>query len=145
VVRSYSASEVAEIYGVRTALESHAARLAALRATDAQRAAIEAQRAVMTVEAVDVLAERAKANDEFHDLISGASGNARLLETLREQRLFHFNARVAAVYTEADLRRSSQQHADLIDAVVQGWPGVAADVAREHVEFSLELVLRKLY
>ncbi len=145
VVRSYSGEQVAEIYGVRAALESYAARLAALNATDAQREAIEAQRAVMTVEDVSVLAERAKANEEFHDLISGASGNTRLLENLCEQRLFHFNARVAAVYTADDLRRSSSQHGELIDAVVNRRPADAGDVAREHVEFSLELVLRKFY
>ncbi|RJQ83055.1 GntR family transcriptional regulator [Amycolatopsis panacis] len=145
VVRSYSAEEVVEIYGVRAALESHAARLAALNATDEQRAAIEARRAQMTVEDVAVLGERAKANDEFHDLISSASGNGRLLHTLREQRLFHFNSRVASVYTADDLRRSSQQHGQLIEAVVHRRPGDAADVAREHVEFSLKLVLRKLY
>lgn len=145
VVRSYSADEVIEIYGVRAALESYAARLAALHATDERRAVIEACRATMMVENVEVLADRAKANDEFHDLISGASGNSRLLHTLREQRLFHFNARVAAVYTADDLRRSSRQHGELIDAVVHRRAGDAADVAREHVEFSLEIVLRKLY
>ncbi|MBB5158948.1 GntR family transcriptional regulator [Saccharopolyspora phatthalungensis] len=145
VVRSYSAAEVVEIYGVRAALESHAARLAALNATDAQRAAIEAQRKLMTTEDATVLAERAKANDDFHDLISGASGNKRLLENLREQRLFHFNARVAAVYSTDDLRRSSRQHGELIDAVVNRRAVAAGDVARAHVEFSLDLVLRKLY
>jgi DNA-binding GntR family transcriptional regulator len=145
VVRSYSREQVAEIYGVRAALESYAARLAALNATDAQREAIEAQRAVMTLEDVSVLAERARANEEFHDLISGASANGRLLENLREQRLFHFNARVAAVYTANDLRRSSFQHGELIDAIVNRRPDDAGGVAREHVEFSLELVLRKFY
>lgn len=145
VVRAYSAEEVAEIYGVRAALESHAARLAALHATDEQLAAIEAQRKLMTTEDAAVLAERAKANDEFHDLITAASGNKRLLENLREQRLFHFNARVAAVYNTEDLRRSSRQHSDLIDAVVNRKPAEAADAALAHVEFSLELVLRKLY
>lgn len=145
VVRSYSADEVVEIYGVRAALESHAARLAALNATDPQRAAIEAQRELMTIEDATVLAERAKANDDFHDLITAASGNNRLLETAREQRLFHFTARVAAVYSTEDLRRSSRQHGDLIDAVVNRKPTDAAEVALAHVEFSLELVLRKLY
>lgn len=145
VVRSYSADEVVEIYGVRAALESHAARLAALNATDPQRAAIEAQRELMTIEDATVLAERAKANDDFHDLITAASGNDRLLETAREQRLFHFTARVAAVYSTEDLRRSSRQHGDLIDAVVNRKPADAAEVALAHVEFSLELVLRKLY
>lgn len=145
VVRSYSAREVVEIYGVRGALESHAARLAAVNATDPQRAAIEAQRELMTVEDATVLAERARANDEFHDLITAASGNNRLLENLRDQRLFHFTARIAAVYGIEDLRRSSRQHGELIDAVVNRKPADAAEVALAHVEFSLELVLRKLY
>lgn len=144
VVRSYSAEEVVEIYGVRAALESHAARLAARHATDAQRAEIEAQRELMTTEDATVLAERAKANDEFHDLITAASGNTRLLETVRDQRLFHFTARIAGVYSIEDLRHSSRQHGELIDAVVNGRPTDAAEVALAHVEFSLKLVLRKV-
>lgn len=51
----------------------------------------------------------------------------------------------AAVYSTEDLRRSSRQHGELIDAVVNRRPADAAEVALAHIEFSLELVLRKLY
>ncbi|MFF1670218.1 GntR family transcriptional regulator [Nocardiopsis flavescens] len=145
VVHVFTPEEVTEIYGVRAALESHAARLAAQRATDGQLEEIAAQRQAMTNESMMVLPERARANDGFHDLITGASGNARMLATIRDHRLFHFNRRIAALYDQEDLRTSSQQHGRLIDALLARDADAAQEVARLHVEFSLELVLRKLY
>ncbi|ATE54328.1 GntR family transcriptional regulator [Actinosynnema pretiosum] len=145
VVRSFTPEEVTDIYEVRAALESHAARLAALRATPEQLAAIEAQRPLMTGESREVLVERSRANDEFHDLITGASGNERLLRTIRDHRLFHFNRRLAVMYEEEHLRTSSRQHGQLVDALVARDAEAAAEVARVHVEYSLGIVLEKLF
>lgn len=145
VVHIFTPAEIREIYEVRAGLESHAARLAALRATAEQLAEIEAQRALMTDESIDVFADRAKANDRFHDLITGAAGSTRMLRAVRDHRLFHFNRRVASFYGQQDLHVSSQQHAQLIDALHARDADTAGAVAREHVEFSLELVLRNLF
>jgi DNA-binding GntR family transcriptional regulator len=145
VVHLYTAEEIAEIYEVRAGLESHAARLATARATEEQLAEIAAQREQMTDVTLRLFPGRAKANDAFHDLISGAAGSARMLRAIRDHRLFHFNRRIAAVYDQDDLILSSRQHGQLIDALLARDAEAAARVAREHVEFSLELVLRKLY
>lgn len=145
VVHSYSAEEVMEIYDIRAALESHAARLSALRATDEQIEVIAAQREAMTNENLMELPDRAKANDHFHDTITAGAGSARMLRTIRDHRLFHFNRRIAALYTQDDLHTSSQQHGQLIDALVARDADVAGEVARAHIDFSLELVLNKLY
>ncbi len=145
IVHVYQPEEVSEIYGVRAALESHAARLAALHADPATLERIEAQREVMTKENLITLLERGQANDDFHDLISGASGNPRLLRTIRDQRLFHFNRRIAALYDEDSLRITSRQHGQLIDAVVGRDADSAGEIARVHVEYSLQLLLDKLF
>ncbi|GAA1614970.1 GntR family transcriptional regulator [Actinoplanes couchii] len=145
IVHAYSAAEITEIYEVRAGLESHAARLAALRATDEKLAEIEAQRTEMTNEDLLLLPERAKANDHFHDLISGAAGSARMMRAIRDHRLFHFNRGLAKLYNQDEVRISSRQHAQLIDAVTARDAGTAGEIARVHVEFSLGLVLKKLY
>ncbi|TDC74534.1 FCD domain-containing protein [Streptomyces hainanensis] len=92
-----------------------------------------------------VLSERANTNDLLHDAISGTGGNPRLLAEIRANRLFHFNRRIAALYSDADLDTSSRQHAELITIVCTGDADWAGDIAREHVEFSLQLILNKLF
>lgn len=145
IVHQYSAEEVAEIYDVRAGLEAHAARLAAQRATAEDLERIEAQRDLMTNETLIVLAERAKANDHFHDLITSSAKSDRMLGAIRDHRLFHFNRRLAALYDQSDLHISSQQHGQLIDALVGRDADSAGEIARVHIEFSLTLVLQKLY
>lgn len=145
VVHAYTAEEVVQIYDIRAALESHAARLAALRASDEQIETVAAQRELMTNENLMQLPDRAKANDHFHDTITAGAGSERMLHAIRDHRLFHFNRRIAALYDQDDLHTSSQQHGQLIDAVVARDADVAGEVARAHIEFSLALVLRKLY
>lgn len=145
VVHLHTAEEVAAIYDVRAALESHAARLAATRATDEELAEIEQQRDRMTGKCLMLLPERAKANDAFHDMITRSSGNLRLLQTIHDHRLFHFNQRIAVLYSQAEMDLSSKQHGELIDALTTRDEERAHQVAREHVDFSLDVVLRKLY
>jgi putative transposase len=48
------------------------------------------------------------------------------------------------LYTPADLENSAQQHRALLDAASQRDAGRAEVVAREHVEYALELILQKL-
>ncbi|AXG81850.1 GntR family transcriptional regulator [Streptomyces paludis] len=145
VVHEYTREEVAHLYEVRAGLESQAARLAALRATSAQRGDIAAWRARMTSPTADALCDRISNNDSFHDSVTAASGNPRLLEMIRANRLFHFNKRIAALYSTEEIAISSRQHGDLITAVCEGEADRAGAVAREHTEFSLGVILRKLF
>ncbi|MBI0383050.1 FCD domain-containing protein, partial [Streptomyces albiflaviniger] len=137
--------EIVQLYGVRCALESHAARLACQHAAPEQLKVVEGWRPGMTAHDPAVLSDRARDNDSFHDAISAASGNPRLLAAIQANRLFHFNTRLAALYSPDELALSSRQHGELITAVCARDAERAATIAREHVEFSLELILRKLF
>ncbi len=144
VVYEHSPAEVAELYGVRAALESHAARLAAQTMSDEQRRALEEMREEVTSSKLEGLA-RVDVNEHFHDFVSQASGNRRLATLIKRTRLYHFNTRVAALYTPDDLAVSAEQHGALIEALLEQDVEAAGRVAREHVEYALELILRKLY
>ena len=144
VVYEHSPAEVAELYGVRAALESHAARLAAQTMSDEQRQVLREMREEVTSSKLEGLA-RVDVNEHFHDFVSQASGNRRLATLIRRTRLYHFNTRVAALYTADDLAVSAEQHGALIEALLEQDAEAAGRVAREHVEYALELILRKLY
>ncbi|MCQ6246318.1 GntR family transcriptional regulator [Streptomyces malaysiensis] len=145
IVHEHTQDEIVQLYEVRCGLESHAARLAGRRATPEQLEVIEGWRPRMTAHDPTVLNDRARNNDSFHDAINAASGNLRLLAAIQANRLFHFNTRLAALYSPDELARSSRQHDELITAVCARDAERAATTAREHVEFSLELILRKLF
>ncbi|MFB7493243.1 GntR family transcriptional regulator [Streptomyces sp. NPDC056161] len=145
VVHEYTSQEIRHLYEVRAGLEAHAARLAALRATVEERAEIARWRERMTSPTVDSLCDRASSNDAFHDTITAASGNPRLLEMIHANRLFHFNKRIAALYSPEEIAVSSGQHGDLITAVCDGDADRAGETAREHTEYSLEIILKRLF
>lgn len=142
-VYEHTAEEVREIYEVRACQEGYAARLACERASDEQLDEIAGARELAT--AVTDPAERVANNDTFHTLVNRAAGNKRLAELIDRTRLYHFNQRLAALYTDDDLAASSRQHLELIDAVTRRDGDRAERIVREHVQAALDLVLKKLY
>lgn len=129
-VYEHSASEIQELYEVRAALEGFAGQLACHRATEQQLSDIKA--AAVAIDHVD-LEQRVSVNDAFHDLINEASGNTRLIEQIRQNRLFHFNRQLSAAYTDTELAQSSAQHASIVTAVVGRDAARAEELIRQHI------------
>jgi DNA-binding GntR family transcriptional regulator len=129
-VYEHTADEIKEIYEVRAANEGYAARLCCERASDQQLQAIASAHTAVDRASAE---ERVSANDAFHDQINSTCGNQRLIKLITENRLFHFNFRLAAAYTREELERSSRQHADLVEAVLARDADRAEAVVHEHV------------
>jgi DNA-binding GntR family transcriptional regulator len=129
-VYEHTADEIEEIYEVRAANEGFAARLTCERASDEQLQAIVAAGVVVDGATAE---ERVGANDLFHDMINNACGNQRLIDTIAQSRLFHFNLRLASAYTAEELDRSGQQHAEIVEAVTARDGDRAEAVLRRHV------------
>ncbi|MFT4211927.1 MAG: GntR family transcriptional regulator [Microbacterium sp.] len=141
VVHEHAYDEITQVYEVRAALESYAARLAATRGTDEQKAELEAFRESAT--ATDLTADaRMKANSQFHRLVVRAANNPRIEQLLANNEVYHFNSRVAMLYSPADIQLSAEQHAETLDAILAGDVDRAGECAREHVEFSLAIIAR---
>ena len=145
MVYEHSPDEIREHYELRAGLEGWAARLAASRATEGQRDEIAELRPPEGANAEHSVTGRVETNERFHDRISAASNNGRLLQQIQRNRLVHFNQRVAALYSKDDLVLSSAQHRALVDAILAGDGAGAEAVAREHIQYSLDLMLDKLY
>ena len=129
-VYEHTADEIKEIYEVRAANEGYAARLCCERASDEQLQAIASAHTAVNRASAE---ERVSANDAFHDQINNACGNQRLIKLITENRLFHFNLRLAAAYTPEELERSSEQHTELVAAVLARDGDRAEAVVRTHV------------
>jgi DNA-binding GntR family transcriptional regulator len=151
MVREHTRDEIREIYEVRAALEEMAARLAAQRADDEQIHAIEAIGAHSRSLARDLRSDIQDArtlvvmlNDEFHDAIMRASGNARLADINQRNSEHFFSHEIGKLYSSEEAGRAVTGHARIIAALKRRDPGAAGAAAREHVLEALEVTLSKL-
>ncbi len=143
VVYEHTPEEIQEIYEVRAALEGQAARLAADRADEEDRAVLAG---VLDADAKQrFLSGRARveANEQFHDAVVRAAHNQRLTSELIRMRLYGFNTRVVNSYDADLLSRSWSEHEAIATAILEGRPDQAADLARRHVEHSMTIIFER--
>jgi DNA-binding GntR family transcriptional regulator len=143
MVHQHTPEEIKEIYEVRAALESHAARLSCIRATEDQLQELEAlvnSRPLGLAQGDDGMVE---ANERFHNLIVAACHNRYLTDLVHRNRRYYFNLQIATSYDENAIARSQGQHIALLAAVRDRNPDEAARLAREHVEGALQFIERR--
>jgi DNA-binding GntR family transcriptional regulator len=133
-VRSFSPEDLWEIYTVRAALESLAARLAAARLTKADVETLEEILAEM-VEAGrnEDLEGMTRLNNRFHETILHIAGN-RVLIQLWENLRFGFWTIVTAKMSSFDLEHLAIRHEELLDALKSRDPEKASHAMQHHIE-----------
>ncbi len=114
-------AEVEKIYSLRVLLEGHAAEAAALNATDEQVAelsdlAVRISDLVWKGPAPD-LEKVSELNNQFHKLIVIAADSSRLETALAAIIEMPLVLRTFQRYDLEELRRSAQQHLDLVAAI----------------------------
>ena len=143
-VHEYSREELVAIYEVRGALEGYAARLSALRATEAELDVIERTLDLERGELDSVNPDSSvNLNIEFHSMVVDCCGNQRLIDLAVRNAGFYFNFRVASMYTEDEYQRSIDDHYRLLAALQQHDAESAERTMREHIAESLEVLLTK--
>lgn len=144
IVYEHGPEEIGEIYEIRAALESHAARLAAQKLTSEDRVELERLTDDLAI-AHDLPAQEIVAtNEQFHHFILEVARNARLRELSESTRLYYFNHRLAASYSLEEIRTSRLQHGEIGEAVLAGDGDRAAELVRNHIETALDVAIRKL-
>ncbi|CAN5499193.1 GntR family transcriptional regulator [soil metagenome] len=134
VVREHSAQEIQDIFEVRAALEGYAARLAAERATELQlKEIVSIHESYVTALEQSSRGHLIAHNDDFHNAVIAASGNARLAEQIQRNSDFYFVHRIGGFLSDDDVRTSIAGHQELVDALVARDPERAEDVARMRV------------
>ena len=129
--------DLARISEVRAALEPEAARLAAERATDEERDTL-ADLSDQIKGGADLMG----LDERIHRAVYAAAHNHLLEKTLGEYYVLALRIWMIALGRAKDLEDAVEAHRDLVQAIVVGNGGRAADVMRDHVE-NFEQAMRK--
>src|SRR5262249_22183185 len=138
-----SAESIRNTYEVRGSLESLAARLAAARASPAQRSQLLELAAASLAAARELDAEGFRRHDEaFHDLLTAASANPYLARLIDNAYTLTGAARQRDVPGAGDSADCAAGHVRVAEAVARGDAAAAAAEAAAHVEMVGTLVLQ---
>jgi GntR family transcriptional regulator, rspAB operon transcriptional repressor len=138
-----SAELIRNTYDVRGALESLCARLAARRATPAQRSQLAELADASLATAQDQDVEGFRAHDEaFHDVLATASANPYLARLIDNAYTLTGAARQRDVPSAGDCLDCATGHVQIAKAVARGDDDAAAAAAAAHVEMVGRLVLQ---
>lgn len=137
-VAAWSIAEIAEIFDLRALLEAHAAEHAAA-APDRQgllamQAACEAAEAALAGAGQGALETLSDANIRFHRALWAMSGQARCSAILTSLAVPPMVLRNARNFDPAGLRRSLDQHREMIAAIAAGDARWAGALMRAHVQ-----------
>jgi DNA-binding GntR family transcriptional regulator len=133
-VRSFSPEELYEVYLVRAALESLAARLASTHLS-----ADDVQALQSTLEAMILAAQEqdeegmVRLDNEFHERILQIAGN-KLLYQLWQTLQFGYWTIVTTRMSSFDLEELARRHEALLDALQTADPQQAAYAMQRHIE-----------
>jgi DNA-binding GntR family transcriptional regulator len=129
--------DLARISEVRAALEPEAARLAAERATDAERDELAS-----LGDQIKARADLMGLDERIHRTIYSAAHNHLLEKTLGEYYVLALRIWMIALDRADDLEDAVEAHRDLIQQIVVENGDRAADIMRAHVE-DFEQAMRK--
>jgi DNA-binding GntR family transcriptional regulator len=129
-VTNVDVRDLARISEVRLVLEPEAARLAAERATDEERARLRLLEREIEMGGDDLMA----LDERVHRAVYAAAHNDLLEKTLGEYYVLALRIWMIALDREADLRDAVDAHRDILRAIVDGDLQRAAAEMRMHVE-----------
>ena len=138
-----SAELIRHTYEVRGALESLAARLAAERATPAQRSQLlELAAASLAAAQVQDLDGFRRHDEAFHDVLAAASANSYLARLIDNAYTLTAAARQRDVPRAGDSTDCATGHIRIAEAIAGGDAAAATAEAAAHVEMVGRLVLQ---
>lgn len=142
-VTDVNITDLARITEVRVVLESHAARLAAEKHTNADRNAMTEFFAVLRRGRITDQQELMELDQRIHRLVYRAAHNPFLESTL--ERYFNLSLRLwyLVLDRQVALRQAVDEHVELLQAVLAGDGDLAETVMRKHV-IGFEREMRKV-
>ncbi|MHB9093164.1 MAG: GntR family transcriptional regulator [Eubacteriales bacterium] len=134
-VAGISVKDIADVFEIRTALESLAAGLAAERITEEELEQLE-RILVKIGECVTNkdLEQIIEIDTEFHDVLFKASRNERLVQIVSNLREQIQRFRTASLATPGRMKYAFEEHKKIVEAVSERNVELAQTLAREHIE-----------
>ncbi len=144
-VTEFTKEDVEEIFGIRNALESYAAYLAALHMAPDKISILE-NKVKESEEALEK-GEADKAvqlNTEFHDLLYKSCKSKKLVEMINTFRDYFYRYRSALLHIQDGISSSNKDHRQMLEAMKKKNPRLAERLVRSHLARGKELVLREI-
>ena len=136
--------DIVEAFGIRSVLESYAARLATLRHKEGELAPLEEKLSEYQIclkkGRVD---ELPGINTEFHDLLYGLSRSPRLVKMINDIREQIFRFRKVILGIEDMARVSNEDHQLMMDGIKAREADRVERLVREHILRGQDIVLRE--
>ncbi|MBM4307999.1 MAG: GntR family transcriptional regulator [Deltaproteobacteria bacterium] len=144
-VREFTKEDVEEIFGIRIALESYAAYLAAIHITEEKITTLE-KKAIESVNALEK-GEDEKAvqlHTEFHDFLYKSCKSKKLTEMINNFRDYFYRYRSALLHAPGGSKTSISDHHQMIEAMKKKNPKLVEKLVRSHLERGMEIVLKEI-
>jgi DNA-binding GntR family transcriptional regulator len=143
IVREYNPIEIKDRLECRLALEGYAARLACQHRSDKQL--LELKRLIVEMNREDLTRYEFNIfNDQFHKIIAEAANNPTLVVLHAQTKMNYWDLSVPIIFTVQDDRIVLEQHLALKDAIEKRNGDLAEQIAREHVQLTMAVVLKEL-
>jgi DNA-binding GntR family transcriptional regulator len=144
-VREFTREDVEEIFGIRSALESYAAYLAALYITPEKIVALEKkfQESENALKRGDD--ERAvQFHTEFHDLLYNSCKSKKLIGMINNFRDYSYRYWSALLRTEGGFRYSHESHRRMLEAIKKKNPRLVERLVRQHLARGKEIIIKEI-
>ena len=141
MVTQIDASDIAQVYQLRGALDALAARLAAQRKAKIDRSLIERGRKAARGRSIAALVETDIA---FHNAIYAASGNSLIAESANRHWAHIRRAMISVLFTAGVRESVWEEHAAILDAIGIGDGAKAERLTREHGETAAYAVTNRI-
>jgi len=143
-IKGLSRADIEETFGIRSVLESYAARLAAIRYLKGDLEAIEQKLiAYETCLERGELAALPKINTEFHDLLYGLSRSPRLIRMINDLRDQIYRFRLMILKIDEMARLSNEDHRLMLKAIKARDADGVERLVREHILRGQDIVLKQ--
>jgi len=144
VVREWSRSDVEEIFGIRSILESYAAFLATERIDKMKLGMLEeklreSEEYVKRGETEKVI----QLNTEFHDILYKSSDSRNLYHMINTLRDYFYRYRVAILGVNGIPQRSLRDHKKMLSAMKKRESALVERLVKEHILRGKEIVLKE--
>jgi DNA-binding GntR family transcriptional regulator len=137
--------DIEETFGIRSVLESYAARLAAIKHRDEDlRPLQEKIEAYQRCFDAGEMKKLPQINTEFHDLLYALSCSPRLIRMINDLRDYIFRFREVILKMEDMARASSEDHRLMLQHIRKRDPDGVEKLVREHILRGQAVVLREL-
>lgn len=144
-VMGFSREDIEETFGIRSVLESYAARLAAVKYRKEELNPLEEKiNEYQTCLELAHLEELPKINTEFHDLLYALSRSPKLIKMINDLKDQIYRFRRFLLNVEGMARISNEDHRQMLKAMKEQDAARVERLVRDHILRGQSIVLKEL-